>query len=738
MAERALVVGASGLVGGALLRALESNGWEATGTTFSQPERPGITCLDITDAASVIAAIANFRPDVVMLPAAWTDVDGCEAIPERAWDVNVCGASNVACAAAAAGARLVHFSTDYVFDGAAGPYAEDAPPSPLGVYARSKAASESAVLSECPSALIIRTTWVYGWDRSSRNFAMQVWRRLSAGERIRVPLDQVANPTLVDWLAESTLRLVEVGAAGVVNVVGRDRIDKAEFARRLARSFALDPALVDPVTTSQLGQVAARPLQAGLTTDRLEALVGSAPMEMSEAGKRIRRQWRADTYVAHGPRPVEGRAEELKREILEKVEEYVRVAHGPVPFNPVTSRIPYAGRVFGSEEVVQLVDAGLDFWLTLGPWGDRFEHRLRKRLGVRDAVLVNSGSSANLVAVTSLTSHLLDRPLRPGDEVVTPAVTFPTTLAPLLQNRLVPVLVDCEEGTYNVDPARVAEAIGPRTRAIMVPHTLGNPCDLDALTELARRHDLYLVEDCCDALGSMFRGRPVGTFGDVATLSFFPAHHITMGEGGAVLVNRPQLGRIARSVRDWGRDCWCAAGESNTCGKRFGWQLGELPAGYDHKYIYSHLGYNLKPTDMQAAIGVAQLDRLDGFIAARRENFARLYEGLTPHAEHLVLPRLDERSEPSWFAFPLTVRGGASRRALVQWLEDANIETRQIFGGNVLRQPAYLNAEVRVAGPLTETDRVADDSFFVGVYPGLRSEMVDFMIDQFAAYFAQL
>jgi CDP-6-deoxy-D-xylo-4-hexulose-3-dehydrase len=295
--------------------------------------------------------------------------------------------------------------------------------------------------------------------------------------------------------------------------------------------------------------------------------------------------------------------------------------------------------------------------------------------------------------------------------------------------------VDCEVGTYNINPNLLEDAISEKTRAIMVPHTLGNPCDMDIICELVKRYDLYLVEDCCDALGSTFRGKLVGTFGDLATLSFFPAHHITLGEGGGVIVNKANLGRIARSVRDWGRDCWCAPGESNTCGKRFGWQLGGLPGGYDHKFTYSNIGYNFKLTDMQAAIGVAQLDRLPGFAEKRRQNFMRLLEGLEPYQDCLILPARDSRCDPSWFGFPITVKNGLSRLELVQWLENSNIETREVFGGNILRQPAYANIRHRVHGTLEESDRIMRDTFFIGVYPGLTGEMTEFILARFKEFF---
>jgi CDP-6-deoxy-D-xylo-4-hexulose-3-dehydrase len=382
-----------------------------------------------------------------------------------------------------------------------------------------------------------------------------------------------------------------------------------------------------------------------------------------------------------------------------------------------------------------LIDASLQCWLTLGDYGERFEARLREILGLRDVVLVNSGSSANLVALASLCSDMAEHPLRPGDEVITPAATFPTTLAPIIQNNLLPVFVDCEIGTYNADLGQVEAAISDKTRALVLPHTLGNAYDLDRVTALCRKHELALVEDTCDALGTTWNGRPVGTFGDYATLSFYPAHHITMGEGGAVLTNDPLRARVARSIRDWGRDCWCAPGASNSCGRRFSWQLGRLPLGYDHKYVYSSIGYNLKPTDLQAAVGLAQIEKLQGFVAARRRNFDRLHAGLKDIPE-LILPTWDPRAEVSWFAFPITILEDAafSRHDLVTHLEGHNIETRMVFAGNLLRQPAYMKIPHRVVGDLKNTDLVMTNTFFVGVYPGLTDPMLDYVIEQFHVF----
>ncbi len=393
--------------------------------------------------------------------------------------------------------------------------------------------------------------------------------------------------------------------------------------------------------------------------------------------------------------------------------------------------------MFDSREIENLVESSLEFWLTSGPWSLRFEREMGKFFGAARFLLVNSGSSANLTMLSSLTSPMVEAPLVNGDEVITPAVTFPTTLTPIVQNGLVPVFVDCDVGTYNIDATAVAAAIGPRTRALMIPHTLGNPFDLGRIVPLAERHGLYLLEDCCDALGSTWAGELVGTFGHVSSLSFYPAHQMTTGEGGGVIVNRSELVRAVQSIRDWGRDCWCPPGQSNTCGKRFGWQLGDLPEGYDHKYIYSSLGYNLKATDMQAAIGLAQFEKLPTFCARRRENFACLFSALKRHEDRVVLPKWLPEADPAWFGFPITVRTGTSRHALVRFLEDRKIETRMIFSGNVLRQPGFHGISHRVVGELKNSDTVINSTFFLGVYPGLTPTMLEYVIDSIDSFFVE-
>jgi len=425
-------------------------------------------------------------------------------------------------------------------------------------------------------------------------------------------------------------------------------------------------------------------------------------------------------------------AEELRSQILGLVADYTAAKWPQRAFQPGVDAVPISGKVFDAEDVQHLVDSGLDFWLTAGRFADAFEAELAKVVGTRYALLVNSGSSADLIAVSCLTSHLLkDERLRPGDEVLTVAAGFPTTVNPILQNGMVPVFVDVDIPTYNVNVEQLEAAISPKTKAIILAHTLGNPFNVDAVTRIAEKYGLYLIEDDCDALGAEYRGQRTGTFGDVSTVSFYPAHHITMGEGGAVLMNKGMIKRSAESFRDWGRDCWCPPGQDNTCNKRFDWELGQLPHGYDHKYIYSHIGYNLKATDMQAAVGLSQLKKLPGFIEARRQNFNLLKEGLKDFEEFFILPEATPHSNPSWFGFALTVREGApfTRNDLVRHLDQKKIGTRLLFGSNLLRQPAYQGITHRTPFPLVNADRIVDGTFWIGVYPGITTPMRDYMLD---------
>ena len=423
---------------------------------------------------------------------------------------------------------------------------------------------------------------------------------------------------------------------------------------------------------------------------------------------------------------------ELREQILQLTREFYSANWPEQTFEPGKSAVSVSGKVFDADELTHLVDASLDFWLTTGRYAKVFERELARFLGARFSVLTNSGSSANLLAVSALTSPRLgDRQLKPGDEVITVAAGFPTTVNPIFQNRLTPVFIDIKFPTYDFDPEALEAALSPRTRAVFMAHTLGNPFDLETVTAFCKKHNLWLLEDSCDALGATYNGQIVGTFGDLATVSFYPAHHITMGEGGAIFGKEPLLKVLLESFRDWGRDCWCEPGKDNTCGKRYDWQLGELPCGYDHKYTYSHIGYNLKATDMQAAVGVAQLKKLPGFIEQRRENFRYLYAALEDLKEFLILPEATPNSNPSWFGFPITVKEDApvTRNQLVQYLEARNIKTRLLFGGNMLRQPAYLGLEYRAVGNMANTDRVMNQTFWVGIFPGLTKPMLDYTAD---------
>jgi CDP-6-deoxy-D-xylo-4-hexulose-3-dehydrase len=428
----------------------------------------------------------------------------------------------------------------------------------------------------------------------------------------------------------------------------------------------------------------------------------------------------------------------IKNDIFKKVEQYYKEKiKDEKKFIPGKTKINYAGRIFDEKEIINLVDSALEFWLTAGRYTKEFEKKLGNFIGTKYCALTNSGSSANLLAVSALTSYKLgDRRINPDDEVITVAAAFPTTIVPIIQNRAVPVFIDIELETYNIDTSKLEDALSEKTKAVFLAHTLGNPFNVKRVKDFCEQNNLWLIEDNCDALGSKYNGKYTGSFGDIATCSFYPAHHITMGEGGALLTNNQELYRIIKSFRDWGRDCWCEPGCDNTCGKRFGWQLGQLPYGYDHKYIYSHFGYNLKATDMQAAIGVAQLDKLPDFIEARKRNHKILYEGLKEIEDEIILPEAQQNSEPSWFGFLITLRDDlkVKRDDVTRKLEEQKIQTRLLFAGNMIRHPAFdemrkTGKGYRVIGDLKNTDKVMNDSFWIGVYPGMNEEKLMFMVD---------
>ena len=426
---------------------------------------------------------------------------------------------------------------------------------------------------------------------------------------------------------------------------------------------------------------------------------------------------------------------DLRKQILELCDVYYETVTNN-EFVPGKTYVPCTGKIIDADDLRHLVDASLDMWLTAGRFADQFEQEVAARFGTRHAKLTVSGSAANLLAFTCLTSwKLRDKRIEPGSEVIVPAASFPTTVSPILQNGCIPVFVDVDLNTANINVEAVARAVGPKTRAIMAAHTLGNPYDLDGISGIAKEHNLYLIEDCCDAFGATYDGKNAGTFGDVATLSFYPAHHITMGEGGAIMTNRANLAVLIESFRDWGRDCFCKPGMADTCGRRFSQQHGDLPFGYDHKFTFSHIGYNMKVSDMQAAVGVSQLKKLDGFIQKRRENFKLLCEAMRSEGlhEHFMLPEATPKSDPSWFGCLLTIRDGSplDRREVVSWLEERKVGSRQLFAGNIVRQPGYKNVPHRVVGVLTNTDKIMNDSFWIGVWPGIDDRRREYQIEMF-------
>lgn len=433
--------------------------------------------------------------------------------------------------------------------------------------------------------------------------------------------------------------------------------------------------------------------------------------------------------------------EKIRKEIFRKVKEFYWLRKNREKYIPGKSMINYAGRVYDEKELINLIDSSLDFWLTAGRFASEFEEAMAEFLGIKYCLLTNSGSSANLLAFSALASPLLKkRKLHPGDEVITTACGFPTTINPIIQNNLIPVFVDIRLGTYNIDADKIERAVTKKTKAIFIAHALGNPADLEKILKVVRKYNLWFCEDNCDSLGAKYKGRYTGTFGHLSTLSFYPAHHITMGEGGAVLTNDTVLKRIVVSLRDWGRDCWCQPGKDNTCGRRFSRKLGKLPYGYDHKYVYSHIGYNLKITDMQAAVGIEQLKKLPAFIRKRKENFRMLYDGLKQYEDWIILPKWQKEVEPSWFCFPITIkdRRRFNRKDLVFFLEQAKIQTRLIFAGNILKHPAFQNIRCRIVGGLENSDTVMNNSFFVGVYPGLGKREIDYILRTFDTFFKKI
>jgi len=748
--KKVLLIGVSGQVGKALYDRL---GLEYTvyGTYWRRPVPFG-RLLNIAEKIEVENLFAEIKPDIVILCGALTNVELCEEDKAIAELINITGTRNVVEEARKYSSKVIFFSTDYIFDGRNGPYSEDAVPNPISYYGQTKLLGEKLVRT-LPSYLIIRTTGVFSFEEKGQNFAMQVIRYGVSGRQMKVVDDQIANPILAENLADCVAELIE--KEGVYNISGKQMLCRYDFALSVAKVFLLDKSLIIPVSTSSLCQKAARPKNGGLIIDKASLELNTKIFSAEEGLVRMKEM-----------------ADEKMRDVIHsKIKDYYSLFHRK-RFEPQKTKIHFGGRVYGEEELIAGCDAVLDFWLTSGRRTTLFEEKFSEYLGAKYVALVNSGSSANLLAIASLN-------LPKGSEVITPATTFPTTINPIIQHGLIPTLVDVELGTYNPGPSQIEEAVSSRTKAIFIPHTLGNPCKMDEIVEIARKHNLFLIEDACDALGSMYDGKLVGTFGDLATFSFYPAHHITMGEGGACVTNSHSLATTLYSLRDWGRACVCnpcilTKNPEASCPKRYLEKIDGLPedydktkhqtpehqstrekAGflpedydktehqstrekadllpddYDKRYIYTHIGYNLKATDIQAAIGLVQLDRLASFIKIRKRNFALLYDGLKDFEDIFILPRQEDKAEPCWFSFPITVRQGIKRKNVVAFLEKANIETRMLFAGNVENQPAYKGIEYRKAGELKNSCLIMKNTFFIGLYPGITEEMIGYILEKF-------
>ncbi|GAB4469401.1 MAG: hypothetical protein Kow00124_04520 [Anaerolineae bacterium] len=753
--KRVVVTGGTGFIGAHLVRRLVQEGAQVTIFARHTSERSRILDVadavklrevDIRSAGAVTEAVTRSRPEVVFHLAA-EGVTNPFLSHEIALDVNLYGTLNVIRAAAGAGAsRIIHTGTSYEY----GDKAATGELDPISSYAASKAAawafSHMYYRTQGWPIVCLRLFQVYGPGQEGTLIPSAIEAAFHGQSFPTTQGEQVRDWVYIDDVIEAYIRAAVVeGVEGATFDIGTGRgtTVRQVVENIFSRFEGAQPVIgALPYRPGEIASLIAR-------TDEVEARLGwQAAVPLNEGLTRTIQAYRArlaagaESQPAEPPQETEAarsRQAELRDEILERVTEYYRLVHEPRDWKAGRSRVQYAGRVFDEREMRSMTDSVLEFWLTAGRYAEEFEKKLAAYLGVREVIPVNSGSSANLVAVTALTSRQLrTRPLQPGDEVITTAVAFPTTLAPLIQNGLIPVLVDSQNGNYNIDVNQLEAALSPKTRAIFVTHTLGNPVDMDAVLAFAHEHNLYVLEDNCDALGSRYNGRLTGTFGDIATSSFYPAHHITMGEGGAVYTDSPLLARIARTIRDWGRDCWCGYinPPNGRCGKRFQWTIDGLEGFYDHRYLFTEIGYNLKLTDPQAAVGVAQLDKLPDFVAARKHNFRVLYEGLKPLEDLFILPTWSEKADPSWFAFPLTLRPGVpfDRGRLQRYLESRQIETRLLFAGNILKQPGYRHVAHRVVGELPVANLVMNNAFFIGVYPGLGQAQLEYVIQTFYAF----
>ncbi|NDJ52555.1 MAG: lipopolysaccharide biosynthesis protein RfbH, partial [Chloroflexi bacterium] len=746
-----LVTGGTGFIGSHLVRRLLNEGARVSvfARAATEPGRlAGIASeidlrtVDIRVSGAVDVAMEAVQPEVVFHLAAEGQTNPFLS-HNLALKTNLEGTINVVRAAAASGARrIVHTSTSHEY----GHHADQGTFDPISVYAASKAAAWSFVRmyqrTEGWPIVCLRLFQVYGPGQTDQLLISSAIRAALDGRSIRTtPGEQERDWVYIDDVVEAyVLAATAEGVDGHTFDIGsgqgmsvRDTVEAI-----YARFDGLEP---------QPGALPYRPgevFSLVADTNQTEAVLGwRASVSFEDGLSRTIEALRAEQTLAvaepgnmASTANASSRVEDLQADILEKVSEYYALTHQQSHWTPGETKVQYAGRVFDDREMRLMTESMLEFWLTAGRFAQAFETKLGHYLGVREVIPVNSGSSANLVAISTLMSkRLRTRPMERGDEVITTAVSFPTTIAPIVQNGLVPVLVDSQLGNYNVDVEQLEAALSPRTRAIFITHTLGNPVDMDAVMAFAGEHDLYVIEDNCDALGSRYNGQMTGTFGDFGTSSFYPAHHITLGEGGAVYTNRPHLAKIARTMRDWGRDCWCGYinPPNGRCGKRFEWTVDGIEGHYDHRYLYTEIGYNLKLTDPMASIGLAQIDKLPSFVATRKRNFRILYDGLRDLEPFFILPSWSEKADPSWFAFPITIRPEApiDRNQLQRFLEERKIETRLLFAGNILKQPGYRGIPHRVIGELPVADLVLRNTFFVGVYPGLDVPQLEYMLNAF-------
>lgn len=722
MSKKVLICGINGQLGSALKKCFQSR-YDVYGVGRSEKDEKKYFCCDIAKFKDISQVIDKIQPDIIINTAALAHADRCETEKELAYSINYTGNSNLLRLAKTHDSLYIFISTYYVFDGRLKEYTEDQIPSPLNYYGILKCMSEAQTLSYSKS-LVIRAAKIFSVGYDNRNFIARLYNSLKNKEPMSVVDDQFNNPLHADCMAESILTLIEKQKCGIFNLAGEDYVSNYELAVRFAEYFDLDKSLILPIATDKSNQKAVRPMQVKLSLSKLKS---------NSVKTYTLNQMFDKITVLETPSKDKMISKEIDKDLQKLVSKHLNF--DKKEFAPGVSNVPVTGKVFDSAEIISGLKSILDCWWTEGHLTVKFQKKLSKFLGLKHVLPVNSGSSANLVAFTTLTSPLLkEKQLKPGDEVICVAAGFPTTVNPIIQNQCIPVFLDVELKTYNINTDLLETALSDKTKAVFIAHTLGNPFDLKTIREFCDKHNLWLIEDCCDALGSRYDNKLVGTFGDICTFSFYPAHQITAGEGGAVATDNDLLKKIVLSFRDWGRDCHCMPGCDNTCGNRFSQQHGDLPFGYDHKYVYSHCGYNLKWTDMQASIALAQLDKLPDFINKRKHNFKLLKEKLSKFDDKLILPDPTENSDPCWFGFPITTKLN-DRKQLINFLESKKIATRLLFGGNLTKQPYFQSMPFRVIGELKNTDLIMEHTFWIGVYPGITDEMIEYISSCFRDYY---